>query len=81
MKPHPHESATGMTPDGPPFAMFPLNGNGPEAIAELTAAVEKALAIADAMELNLVGIDLCSALERIKGMYPSADPAQRCDRG
>lgn len=75
MKPRPHESATGMAPDGhpqaAPLAMFTLNGNNSEVIVELTAAVEKALAIADALEFSLVGIDLCSALERIKGMHPA----------
>lgn len=80
MKPHPHESATGMTPNGPPFAMCPLIGNDPEVIAELTAAVEKALAIADALELSLVGIDLCSALERIKSMEPTVNPEEMHDR-
>jgi hypothetical protein len=80
MKSRPHEGATGMPTDGHPFAMFTLSGNYSEVIVELTAAVEKALAIADALELSLVGIDLCSALERIKAMHPTANSEEMQDR-
>lgn len=37
-----------------------------QALADLTATVEKALKLADASGLILVGIDLCSALDRLK---------------
>jgi hypothetical protein len=70
-----------MAPDGhpeaSPFAMFSPTGNDPEVIVELMATVEKALAMADALELSLVGIDLCSALERIKDMHSAANQVER----
>lgn len=37
-------------------------------LAELADLVEQALAKADALGLSLVGIDLCTALERLKAM-------------
>lgn len=80
MKSRPHEGATGMATDAHPFAMSPLNGNDQEVIVELGAAVERALAMADALELSLVGIDLCSALERIKSMEPTVNPKEMHDR-
>lgn len=42
-----------------------LPSGGQEAIADLAAMVERALDLADALGLGLVGIDLCSALERL----------------
>jgi hypothetical protein len=72
-----------MVPQGQPeadsLAMFALTGNAPEAIVELTTVVEKALAMADALELSLVGIELCSALERLKRMQPDVDPVEGHD--
>lgn len=37
-------------------------------LSELIELVEQALAKADALELAVVGIDLCTALERLKAM-------------
>ena len=42
-------------------------------IAALTARVTEALAMADALGLGFVGIDLCSALERLKDIAAGAD--------
>ena len=42
-----------------------LPSGGQETIADLTAMVKRALDLADALRLGLVGIDLCSALERL----------------
>jgi hypothetical protein len=44
------------------------------ATIELSALVEQALSIADARGLGLVGIDLCSALERLKRIEGRPDP-------
>lgn len=38
----------------------------PDSLSELIELVENALAKADALELSMVGIDLCTALERLK---------------
>lgn len=43
-----------------------VHGREGDGAIDLSALVEPALAIADARGLGLVGIDLCSALERLK---------------
>jgi hypothetical protein len=47
-------------------------GHGCGEIADLTNLVQQALTLADALELTFVGIDLCSALERLKSISDAA---------
>lgn len=44
------------------------SGVKPASLEELVELVEHALAKADALEFSTVGIDLCTALERLKAM-------------
>lgn len=50
------------------FGALRLCGYDRKAIADLAALVEQALAMADASGFDRVGIDLCSALERLRKM-------------
>jgi hypothetical protein len=66
----PRDAANGNEPVRKPepkaASIARLFGPDRKAIADLTAIVEEALEMADAMELGLVGIDLCSALVQLK---------------
>ncbi len=50
------------------FETVRRRGHNRKNIADLAAVVEKALKMADASGFDFVGIDLCSALERLKQM-------------
>lgn len=60
------------------FGDVRLLGHDRKDITDLAALVEKAVAMADASGFDLVGIDLCSALERLRKMgEPSCRVGQR----
>jgi len=47
-------------------------------LAGLIVSVERALDVADTLDLTFVGLDLCSALERLNALAPiqnSSDPS------
>ena len=48
-------------------------------ITDLIALVERALEMADASGVDLVGVDLCSALERLRNMGAHPDPVGQRD--
>ena len=50
------------------FGTLRLCGHDRKDITDLAALIEKALAMADASGFDRVGIDLCSALERLRKM-------------
>ncbi len=68
---HP-DTAKGTQPGGDTqaeaFGTLRLCGYDRKDITDLAALVEKALAMADASGFDRVGIDLCSALERLRKM-------------
>lgn len=55
------------------FGQSRLLGHDRKDITDLVTLVEKALAMADASGFDLVGIDLCSALERLRNMGEPAN--------
>jgi hypothetical protein len=67
----------GDRPDTEPAAGAMHHATRPDSatLADMIARVEEALAIADALDLGFVGIDLCAALERLKDIADGADPA------
>jgi hypothetical protein len=51
-----------------PGAEGQLRGENGRSLAVLIALVQEALETADAIELPLVGIDLCTALEKLRAL-------------
>jgi len=60
-------------------AMLRKPGHDHAALADLSAMVEQALALADASGFGLVGIDLCSALERLQNLSVAPSQVDRRD--